>query len=346
MNLRHIGARVSGANPPPVIYWQKEGYARANDVMDILFDLFPDKFPLLLNETTETWEFGLSWPRHLLEPIDTALPNQLMRRYSLKLEQLADYSEVRRYGRVDFVFSMFHSHALLAPTIAAARRGGRPLRWIVHVDSHHDLGAILLKPQGNGRLDNPAFHVVCDLSDSESVVRSIDSGFIHKGNFLSAFCLGNPAGQLFHICSGIPDGRFWLHREVGFVEIGRVTSPKTEISIRPGKRQDEWELSESAVLPRVLPPGVSDGIWLDVDLDAFCNRFDGDSNRNNNQGSAKERQKLEKDLSQFLSGLSEVSWLRHVEAVSVAASPGFFPSEYWDLAIPKVFSSLENLLLS
>lgn len=344
MNLRAPGSRLAGTNIPVKIVWPRQGLISANAAMDQLFEIFPDKYPILLNESEEDWTFRLSWPRHLLEPIDPALWEQAQDCYGLELSQVADYWEVRRYGRVDFVFSMFHSWALLAPAIAATRRGGKPLRWVIHVDAHHDLGASLLRAVAPAVLNNACFEIECRLDDPESISRCIDCGLIHKGSYLTAFCLGTSPGHLYQISPDDSPGRFWLHPVVGSVQIGGTLAPRDSVTFQHTPSAVAWEISESSILPQILPMEAMDGIWLDVDLDAFCNRFDGDSDRRDNPKRAGEVSAMQLAIATFLDSLSKASWLPYVEAVSVAASPGFFPSEYWEHAIPTVCEGIAKAL--
>ena len=94
----------------------------------------------------------------------------------------------------------------------------------------------------------------------------------------------------------------------------------------------------------LLQRSTGDQIWLDVDLDAFCNRFDGDSDNRQKRGSIDELNATIKRGGEFLENLSQADWLEDIAAVSVAASPGFFPSEYWDTVIPVVCDGIMKLL--
>jgi hypothetical protein len=344
MNLRAPGWHLAGANLPPQFVWSRQGWANANAAMNQIFEILPDKYPILLRENGENWTFGLSWPRHLLEHVDLALPERAQSCYGLELAQLADYLEVRRCGRVDFVFSMFHSRALVAAALATARRGGQPLRCVMHVDAHHDLGTPFLKAIGPATLANVYFKKECHLNEPDSVTRFIDYGFIHKGSFLTAFCLGTTPGHLYHISQGASPRRFWLYPATDSVLIGNVLVHCDYLNFFNTPASIAWEISESPTLPQNVPLGATDGIWLDVDLDAFCNRFDGDSDRRGQSASGREVQAMRRGIATFLENLSTASWLSHVEAVSVAASPGFFPSEFWEFAIPTVCDGITNAL--
>jgi hypothetical protein len=344
MNLRAPGWRLAGTNLPPKIVWSRQGCANANTAMDQMFEILPDKYPILLSENGESWTFGLSWPRHLLEHVDSALPERAQSCYGLELAQLADYLEIRRCGRVDFVFSMFHSRALVAAALATARRGGQPLRCVIHIDAHHDLASPFLKVTGPATLANAYFKIECQLNDPESVTQCIDCGFIHKGSFLTAFCLGTTPGYLYHVSQGASPRHFWLQPGTGSVQIGKVVVPCDSLKFLNTPVSTSWEIAESPALPEDVPVAATDGIWLDVDLDAFCNRFDGDSDRRGQSKSGQEVRAMRRGIATFLENLSNASWLSHVEAVSVAASPGFFPSEFWEFAIPTVCEGITSAL--
>ena len=85
-------------------------------------------------------------------------------------------------------------------------------------------------------------------------------------------------------------------------------------------------------------------MWLDVDLDAFCNRFDGDSDRRDRGVSPTEVATMHRRIASFFAELCAASWRDRIEAVSVAASPGFFPSEHWETVIPTVYDGLAEAL--
>ena len=106
---------------------------------------------------------------------------------------------------------------------------------------------------------------------------------------------------------------------------------------------EAWRWQEAPLLPLGLDDCQS--VWLDVDLDAFCNRYDGDSDRAHILSTESERLILRQRMDRFLDRLSNASWKSRGDAVSIAASPGFFPSEYWDEAIPKITDGVADIVL-
>ena len=344
MTLRGPGSRLAGTSVPIKLIWPRKGWADANLVMDQLLDLFPDKYPILTAKTEESWELRLSWPRHLLEFVDPLLSERARTCYGLDLCQLADYLEVRSYGRACFVFSMFHSWALVAPALAGKQAGSSAISNVVHVDAHHDLGAPLLSILAPSVLTNTRFNVRCSLDDSENVLRAVDLGLISKGSFLAAYILGSSTGSLVHVNDGLLPDKFWLQPSATTISMEGASCPQHFLTFQRCPILGAWKLFELPSLPETLPVDGAGAVWLDVDLDAFCNRFDGDSDRRNLLGSAEEARIMEQRIAKFLVSLSKATWLRRVEAVSIAASPGFFPSEYWESAIPTVCDGIGKAL--
>src|SRR5262249_20668974 len=93
-------------------------------------------------------------------------------------------------------------------------------------------------------------------------------------------------------------------------------------------------------------PGTIGAVWLDIDLDAFCNRFDGDSSRRDIAPTETEAQEVTTRIDEFLGRLRAATWKEQVRAVSVAASPGFFPSEYWNTAVPQWLDGFRKIVCS
>jgi hypothetical protein len=343
VNLRREGFRLEGKNKPPKIVFEKKQWRNANSAMDSLFVLFPDNYPILQAETSQTWTFELEWPRQLLEHVDSKLTEMADKCFQLKLSEIAYYVESWRAGEADFVFSMFHSRALIAPSLLN-QRSGRYIEYAVHVDAHHDLSPSLMTATGPAILRNEAFGQTCKLNDPETINHAIDCGFLNKGNFLTGYVLASEPAKLFHVCDGISQNEFWLDPVVTTSEVGEKSVSVGSLNFSNKPVSNRWHIIETPTLPMTLPLEKNRGVWLDVDLDAFCNRFDGDSDRSSDPPDDLERQSLVLKIDKFLADLRGASWLRGVEVVSMAASPGFFPSEYWELTIPKLRNGITRLL--
>ena len=347
-SLRGRGFQQTEVASPLQITWPRCAAANSGTAMSQLFDLFPDHDPQLRRENRSGWTFGFDWPAHLLAYTDPKLADSAHRNYGLELRDLAGYMEVRRCGRADFVFSMFHSRALLAPSLAMARTG-RSMRSVIHVDAHTDRQAPLLSKGGTGTLVNEAFSRHCCLDQPESVTKVIDAGLVHKGSFLAAYMLAVPEGELFHCWEEAKLCSCRLAHASGEVIIGGRRIAHDYLVSSSASGPEMWQCHTGVALPDSManPTGEQgNGVWLDVDLDAFCNRFDGDSDRQKQQGSMRELKELRTRVQTFLRQLRAAAWRTRIEAISVAASPGFFPSEYWEEVIPAVCDGIEDALIS
>jgi hypothetical protein len=330
-------------NSPAPIHIPKEPGLDANGAMDRLFELFPDHYPFLMSETHSEWTFGLAWPNDPLWFVDPSLPGQAARIFGLSLPELATFTQIRQCAAATFIFSMFHSRALLAPAYAAQRDRAIRFSSIVHIDDHDDLMAPLLTTDA-GQLHNSITGRALDLNDPISVSEAIDYGAVNKGSFLAAYVLGKPPGSLVHVGHKLQVGRVWLTPSIVSETLGRQHFSISALDANDSPVPGIWSLTETPHLPTGQIDDGAGAVWLDVDLDAFCNRYDGDSYRRELLATAHERQQMHQRISQFLESLSGSEWRKRIKAVSIAASPAFFPSEYWDDAIPSVCNGVMDIL--
>jgi hypothetical protein len=309
--------------------------------MDQLFALFPDHYPQLIYENATEWVIGLDWSEDEKWYVDPELTRRAAAMLHCGLKQVAEFVEVEYFGRVPIVFSMFHSRALFAPALASIRSGVSHCDAIVHIDAHDDLMGIMLKYENLQWLASTTGEAL-DLDSIESLESAIRVGTVHKGNFLTCYLLMKPPGTVFHVYEPFTAGGFCLSAmETTFACAGNSLSG-INLGVPCKDARDGWRVEELPTLPLKMR---GESVWLDVDLDGFCNRFDGDSNRAQIGGTAEERDLMLGRIKRFLNSLGASSWRRRVKAVSIAASPMFFPSEYWDEVVPAIKSGIRNALL-
>ena len=318
----------------------KASASDANAAMDILFSLFADHYPVQIDEDEHAWFFRLDWPSESSWYVDPELTSQSEKLWNCSIGDLGTLFKDRSNNGIAFVFSMFHSRALLAPALA---QQFKPTHFsdIVHVDDHDDMMMPLLNLQAKDLFD-PISGVVVDLNNTSSISSAIDRGVIHKGSFMAAYVLGHSPGTLIHVSDRLHDQSFWLQPQQIGQYLGDRTLPISTIAFTPMADSSKWKYLETSTFPLNLKD--VEAVWLDVDLDEFCNRFDGDSSRSALQGDSRERLIMENRIERFLEGLNAASWKTQVRAVSVAASPAFFPSEYWDFAIPRICEGIISSL--
>jgi hypothetical protein len=300
-----------------------------------LYRLFPDLSPRLVDDIGDEsrWTFVLEWPsddRHFVDPDVAAAVSGL---WSIEVPRIAGFQQINDRGGVSVVFSLVHAWALLSPALATRQ----PIAWVIHVDDHTDLMPVLGHPAATGVFVDFEKGQPVRLDEREGVVQAIESGIVNKGNFLTAYLLTHPAARVVHV-----DGNAGIDEHAVLKErrstIEFLNSAVTGFDRVPTPRDSTWTWMRTNRLPEQLP---SDGfVWLDVDLDYFCNRLDGDSDRQCVTASDAEREIVDRRLAGFSEQLQHAQWLNDVAAVSVAVSPGFTPSEYWDRAIKGVMTAI------
>ena len=317
----------------------------ANAAMDQLFELFHDHYPYIISEDKNSWKFGLCWPTSLQWYVDTNVESVAFKLFGLHLESIAPFYQMRKIGKVDFLFSMFHSRALIAASYSTQRHKGISFTHIIHIDDHTDLMPPLLHFDGSlGKLFDPLFMHQVDIMIPESIKAAIDLGLISKGSFLTSYLLMSPPGRLIHVCETLKEKECWLTTTSLKYSLGGKDFKRTGVVLQNEPLLGSWHFSQTPNLPHDLSLGIDESVWLDIDLDAFCNRYDGDSSRSAQRTTVQEYHKMVRRIEQFLNELSYASWVSNIQAVSVAVSPGFFPSDYWASAIPAICDGIRKIL--
>jgi len=318
--------------------------ASAHDIdraMDHLFEVFPDHWPDLCGEDESSWIFRLRWATDPHGFIDPKAPAAAKALFGIELSELGDFHVEGRLGKANYVFSMLHSWAAIAPARAAMRTGRLPTQ-IVHVDDHTDMMPFL------GRVNGERYAIQDALLNSSrsflrvnDVCEAIATGLFHKGSFLSAYWAACPEASIVHMREGHREQAFRLALAAKDFVVGGKAVVGTELH-----RQITSDLGELTQVDRLPRRGGRAGepIWLDIDLDAFCNRFDGDSDRRAHAATVSETEQTFCRVDRFLEQLQKAEWLGDIEAVSVAVSPGFFPADYWELTVPRIVTSIGHML--
>ena len=343
MNLRGVGSNTIPHSSIPRLIIPKQLFQTPNAAMDHIFDLFPDKYPHLAEESDSVWSFELGWPRHLIEPIDPFVQSQALNLYALPASDIDRYVEVQFLNGVPFVFSMFHSMALLAASISIRMNHAAP-NVIIHLDAHHDLGPTMFTESNSGVFSNPLFCADYSLNSPNSIRRAIVDGSVNKGNFLTTYLLNCSGALLVHIHQDCSPGQFGLVPSRVSANAPSIVPELLTLQFDARTNNPAVRIVETQELPVVVVTESPTRIWLDVDLDAFCNRFDGNSDRFGRPGTTLEYDRMMSRIETFITELGKSRWHSDIVAISVAASPGFFPSEYWPIVIPRITNNIKRLL--
>lgn len=337
-----------GDIPSPIsIVFPRADVSDVSVAMEQLFEAFPDHEPILSAEFDDYWVFRLVWVSNPHIFVDPGVSNTAAVLYGLSRSGIGSYRELHRWGKRDVVISMVHSWALLAPARVIARRGGNPLSWVVHFDDHTDLMAPLVEPlPQSGSLRDQIFEEDIDLGIPAAVVAAINRGIVSKGNFLTAYLLAYPGCRAVHVGHNLVEQDFRLSRQTEIVTLGGRRFERHGFVLDPLSAHEPWTFRQTRSLPTDLPIGEQEGIWLDIDLDYFWNRYNGDSDRRCEIALPGEQDEVLRRVNDFLAKFNDVNWLARIEAVSIAVSPGFFPAEYWAMVIAAVCDGIRKRLES
>lgn len=329
----------------PLITFSRRNVLHVDTVIEYIFNLFPDHYPVVMSENADQWVIGLQWSTDPRWYIDPNVAQTALELYKIPLENVVPFYQVESCYDINFVFSMFHSRAIIAASLATKRYNGSSFDYIIHVDDHTDLmHALIYLGKAERILYDSVFNRAIDIANPESVVAAIERGIINKGNFLTTYLLASHPATLIHIGESLRDKEYWLEVTSSNFNLAGEHFNSTGFIFREEEQSTSWHFKQTPVLPCDLSLEEDDMIWLDIDLDAFCNRYNGDSDHALKPLTIMEQEETIRGIESFLYNLSNVSWLSQVKAVSIAVSPGFFPTDYWEYAIPKVYEGVKRII--
>jgi hypothetical protein len=311
--------------------FEKKYSPNENVAMDHIFDILLDKYPSLHSENETSWMFELGKPTVLDWYVDKELPDNIGRVLDLKLEDLPGFYEYSAIEDVETVISMFHSYALVAGSHFMKKYPEKHITSIIHIDDHTDMMPALTK-EGEGEVN---------LSQPDEILEKINYGTIGMGNFLTNFILHSKPGQIYHVkndgqSSEVASFDKWeLAVSCHNVNLGGHTFKKTEVypNMKVGEENAScWTYQLCNKFPATLPLGSSESVWLDIDLDFFSNRYNKDSDWEKLSSYNPSLREVKQSLIQMKKDIMNASWIQQLAVLTVSYSPGFFPSEYFEIA--------------
>ncbi|WP_322923887.1 hypothetical protein [Paenibacillus campi] len=309
-----------------VITFQKLKAANANDAMDQLFEIFEDKYPILVAEDQTKWYFQLNWPIDKYWYVDPDL-------FSQKNDNILSCNDIPTYykqyddGRMHISVSMLHSKAILG--ISEILHFIK-IDTIVHIDDHSDLMAPLLYRQGDGFYTS-LFEGEIKITDINHMEKCIERGVFGIGSYLSAFILMTEPGFIYHIKQSsafISSTTYSLYPRIKSQHIGGYSLKQTFLDKKDRHEGDAlWKYKQTNNFEDVEE--TVGNVWLDIDLDYFSNRYDRDTDWKNKNTLNPNRAEMIALMQHTLLKITTSHWIKQVQFVSISYSPGFFPSEYF-----------------
>ena len=313
---------------------------------ELLTRIFPD-MEFVLQESQEYWRYLVRPCSHGALQHDPLLPDQLRR--WLDLDPVGMFSWHRLWqqqGRI-WLEAFQHSWALLAWAHWVADQEWPPTPpLILHLDAHNDLGSSnLLATRTPGHFAAAVGEATMSLSNPESVTHFIERGLIGIGNFLVPLLWTIPGCELFHVLpSSSPHATAAVqHYQLAalptifgsdYMSLARPSPappPVDAVAVAPFTFCEVAELDQLAPLARSDRP-----IFLDIDMDYFAIL----PSRNAAAATSTQKEPLAL-IAEFGRWLGRSGLQQRIAVVTVAYSPGFFPSAWLPTAVPALRAVLE-----
>jgi hypothetical protein len=325
---------------------EKRQYPNAPAAAAAVRDIWKDHPVSIVSESAHEWCFRAcsGWPMTPFPDDNAEEVAQAM--FGLDISQINAFHHAEYWANGRFyVLSLSHCWALWAWSYALQRLT-EPLT-LVHLDAHADLEIpALVCSDAAGRFTAPVGSHCLNLTESASVASFIEHGFIGVGSFIVPLVFANPNCHFVHVEPIEPRPRaprlaYLEPRRVAHQSLFGVHERPAAVIESEGK-QCYLRLSNLDDLARLDPYG---SVLLDIDMDYFCNPFEAEE-KNGGGGNISCHcwEEIEQAIARVTTVLQSSMWGEYVRIVTVALSPGFFPSRYWAAALANIESGLRRVL--
>lgn len=217
---------------------------------------------------------------------------------------------------------------------------------VLHVDDHKDLGAPRVFVRDGSWID-PIQGRSVDLSQPASITSAIHSGALGMGSFLTPFLHCYPSTDVRHLCQGPKcvetiDSRIRIELVEDSLLDPSASRPAVSLSADEGgvgKGRYRFTHDLDAWLEGVKSNSAA--ILLHIDMDYFCNRYDGDSDHIEHPGPLNYTlAEVLMQIDQLTDALNRHGVVSRLADIAIAFSPGFFPAEFWAESCDRLLSGL------
>lgn len=285
------------------------------ECFDILEDTYSDRQIKLLKEDETTFYFQLILPEILEWYVD---PDISLLTHQHSLEEIPYFHKLSVSDDKVFLFTFFHSNALLAYEHYKSILSGDSIDILIHYDDHTDMMPIFIPQNTN--------------FNSLSIQNMINKSIIGIGNFVTFFLYKNQNCNMIHVKQNSKqmEKKYIFSQE--YTKIGNVNFEKISVIFKNG--HNSYQLLNN--YSNIVLNRDKTTIWLDIDLDYFYNKFNRDSNWAFSEEHTLNEELLVEFFEKELLKIITSHWFEHVKILTIASSPGFFPVKYLTMA-KKIF---------
>lgn len=310
-----------------------------------LRDYFCDK-DAVASQADGLWSLTLVWSDDPYRYVDPRLDDGLeWWGGDLRYQDMAVAR--KRRGRV--LLSLNDTWTLESWSEWLTRSPRHPDVTVLHVDDHKDLGAPRLFEHADGWID-PIEGQVVNLHRPSTVTNAIMSGALGMGSFLTPFLHYAPDTEVRHLCQGPKcigtlDSIITLQSLADtLLSPGEHRPAVTLVPAEQGIGRGRYRFTDDFDAWLEGLEGNETAILLHIDMDYFCNRYDGDSD------SVDHPCPLNCPLTEVLSRIDGLTQALHrhnlvdrLADIVIAFSPGFFPAEFWAQSCDRLLLGLGEL---
>lgn len=312
--------------------------------------VYRDQSPMLVAETGQRLSFVLGDNLATRPLRDKFLEQQLAKHFGISvLEASGFHRRESVYGGGVFMFSLQHTWALVAfaEWFEMRKAGVQPIPTILHIDAHDDLNApSVLVTASPHVFSAPIGTAEMDLSVAATVPEFVERGLIGIGGFLTPFF---HALADFHFVCLYPPTVLNADRNFHGLEIATETvhtfagaGERPVVRKRTSVTQPLTSATFTNSTERIKNLPGTGPVLLDIDMDFFCNCLDDSLQAA--PAPVPDRSKILQQIGLLEEYLTMSLAQRQVDVVTLALSPGFYPSILWDETVPRVKAMAQSLL--
>lgn len=320
---------------------EKASYADEPAMRAAVRDIWKDHPVAIESESAHEWiiQVQSGWP---MRPFpDEQAEDVAQAMFAVDRVHASSFHRGQRWTENCFYsMSLSHAWALWAWSEALTDPVDEPLT-LIHLDAHADLEIpSLVCTDERWRFNAPVGNHHLDLREPDSIAACINEGFVGIGSFIVPLLYAN---HRCHFVSVEPDSdprgprvAFLNPRRVPHYSLVGLHDRPAAIVDREGT-QPYLRVGNLDDLATLEPSG---SVLLDIDMDYFCCPFEDEHSR----GSRSEHSwaLIEPVIDRVLDVLQRAPWRPLVRVITVALSPGFFPSQYWSIALEKMETGLRH----